>query len=272
MKTFNQLSLKSETLDGQDLVFDLDGTLIEGDIGETLFYHTLLAGSIHTPDDEKWFIPICEHHPKIPIQLCEQSAQLLLDYQTNLSERAFEKAYTRTATWLENYQREDIELLIARLLAAHAKPVSIPCRAVINGKSRDIHIRYGVHIKTGLREAVRNFRDQGARLWIVSASPQAVCELVGKKFEIEPQHILGVKVTGNGREIARFPWGPAKVWALREVGVTKPLLAFGDGEGDIEMLAIAKYPVVIEDGSTSLLKLASQKDWWFYADQEEQVE
>jgi len=269
MKPFNQISLKEEILNGQDIVFDLDGTLIEGDIGETIFYHTLLAGSIRTPDDEEWLIPFSKIDSKIPIQLNGQNAQLLFDYQTDISEKAFEKAYTRTATWLENYPREDIELLIVRLLAANAKPVRIPCQAVINGKSWNIHIRYGMHVKTGMHEMVRNFRKKGARVWIVSASPQVVCELVGSNFEIKPENVLGMKVAGNGREITRFPWGLNKVRALREVGVTKSLLAFGDGEGDIEMLAIAKYPVVIENGSKSLLKLASQKGWWVYADQEE---
>ena len=272
MKRFDLSSFADELLTGEDIIFDLDGTLIEGDIGETLFYHTLLAGSICTTNDEKWFMPFSKLDSKIPIPIHGESAKMLFDYQTDLSGRAFEKAYTHTATWLENYPREDIELLIVRLLATNVQPVRIPCQAFINGKSQDIHIRYGVHVKVDMREMVRGFREKGARLWIVSASPQMVCELVGENFKIEPEHILGVKVAANGREITRFPWGPSKVRVLREVEVTKPLFAFGDGEGDIEMLAIAKYPVVIENGSTSLLKLASQKDWWFYAYHEKLVE
>ncbi|MGV8025238.1 MAG: HAD family hydrolase [Anaerolineaceae bacterium] len=264
--------MQSERLDGQDIVFDLDGTLIEGDIGETLFYHTLLAGAIYTPNDEKWFLPFSKPDSKIPIPIHGESAQLLLGYQIDLSEGDFEKAYTSTARWLENYPRKDIELLIVRLLATNAEPVRIACQVFSQGKPQAMHICYGVHIKVGMREMVRNFHEKGARLWIVSASPQMVCELVGRDFKIEPEYILGVKVAKDGRQISRFPWGSSKVRVLHEAGVTKPLFAFGDGEGDIEMLSIAKYPVVIEKGSTSLLKIASQKDWWFYADHEKLVE
>ena len=264
MKNFHQLTIKSENLDGQDIVFDLDGTLIEGDIGETLFYHSLLAVSMYARSDEKWSQPFSGLDPMKPIPVRGESAQLLYDYQTALAEGAFEKAYTRTAIWLESFPREEIELLLLRLLAAAIQPVRMPCRVYVNGTSRDLQISYGVRVKADMRVLLQTFREQGARLWIVSASPQVVCELVGREFHIPPHNILGVQASADGQQVSRFPWGAGKVRVLREAGVTQPYFAFGDGEGDIEMLSLARYPVVIANGSASLLQIARQKDWWVY--------
>lgn len=264
MKNFHQLTIKNENLDGQDIVFDLDGTLIEGDIGETLFYHSLLSVSLYAHSDEKWSKPFSGLDPKEPIPVRGESAQLLFDYQTALAEGEFEKAYTRTAIWLESFPREEMELLLVRMLAVNTHPVHMPCRVYANGTSQDIQINYGVRVKADMRALVRIFREQGARLWIVSASPQVVCELVGREFQIQPQNILGVKTSADGKQVSRFPWGAGKVRVLHEAGVTQPYFAFGDGEGDIEMLSLARYPVVIAKGSASLLHIARQKDWWVY--------
>ena len=54
--------------------------------------------------------------------------------------------------------------------------------------------------------------------------------------------------------------------ALHQAGVTRALLAFGDSQGDIAMLKMAKYPVVVANGSTTLLQQAEGKAWWIYND------
>ncbi len=71
--------------------------------------------------------------------------------------------------------------------------------------------------------------DAGASGWIVSASPQPVCEAVGNLLGFERSQIIGV-LTVNGR--MRTPWGRRKVAELKKLGVTRPLLAFGDSSGD----------------------------------------
>ena len=53
---------------------------------------------------------------------------------------------------------------------------------------------------------------------------------------------------------------------LHQAGVTRALLAFGDSPGDIAMLAMAKYPVVVANGSTGLLQQAEVKGWWVYGE------
>jgi hypothetical protein len=42
MKTFHPDLLLDEALPGENILFDLDGTLLQGDLGETVFYHTQL--------------------------------------------------------------------------------------------------------------------------------------------------------------------------------------------------------------------------------------
>lgn len=265
MKIFNQLSLDREMLVGQDIVFDMDGTLIEGDIGETLFYHTLLTESLYSSSEDAWFDPIQQNGLKNPILLSKKYADLLIDYKAKLSAGSFGEAYMNAAKWLEKYKREDIEHLIHAFLTDQETPKTIKCQITTNNsKANYIDIPYGAHIKPGMHEVLKCFLERGANLWIVSASPQTVCEIVAKKTGIDRKRVLGVKVSVSGEESPRFPWGPDKLKVLKEAGVIHPLVVFGNGEGDVEMLAIAKYPIVVEDGSAKMIELADNRGWWIY--------
>jgi len=268
MKRFDLSSFADELLTGEDIIFDLDGTLLEGDIGETLFYHTLLMHPFCDPHDEKWFQPIQAHEADNLIHVSDQNAELLDDYRAHLARGEFEKAYTSTARWLEQFERADVERLVQAVLRQPTDLVSISCALETNKRHRQISIRYGAHVKMGMQTMVRSFQEQGATVWIVSASPQAICEIAGERIGIPPERVLGVKIATEETECPRLPWGAMKVRVLQTAGVLRPLMAFGDGEGDIEMLGIAQYPVVIENGSIKLLQLARKNDWWIYPERE----
>jgi phosphoserine phosphatase len=124
---------------------------------------------------------------------------------------------------------------------------------------------YGVRIRPAMVKLVDYFNQQGASLWIVSASPQKVCEVIADKFRINSKQVMGICETDKGENGWRFPWGSKKLEILLKAGVTHPLFVFGDGMGDVEMLDIAEYPVMIEGNSRKIIELAVKKNWWIFS-------
>lgn len=254
MRKFDVRTIECAALNGQDVVFDLDGTLISGDIGETLFYHTLITQS-NAPLSES-----TENYENLnkAFILPKRNFDIFTDYQAAIRAHSYRKAYLLTAEWLRQFPRHDLELLIQKFLEKPSTENTVYLSIATDGGIREIEISYGIAIRPDMLTLVRHFHSCQAKLWIVSASPQMVCEIVAEQIGIPNTQVLGA---GTGEE-EQIPWGITKATLLREAGVAEPLAVFGNGEGDLEMLAAAKFPVVVMDGSKEMLAIAEACDWW----------
>ena len=254
MRKFDINTINCADLKDQDIVFDLDGTLITGDVGETLFYHTLLARSGTNITDN---LVILENQWDA-FCLAEENLDLLLTYQAAIRSRSHRVAYLLTAEWLRRYPRHELERLIEMFLTKTSAGNTVNLSVPSDGGIQEVEIPYGVALRPEMLAMVRRFRFCQANLWIVSASPQAVCEIMAERIGIPRAQVLGA-VAGEAEQI---PWGITKATLLREAGVTEPLAVFGNGEGDLDMLAAARIPVVVMDGSEEMLAIAEARDWW----------
>ena len=254
MRKFDVHTIACAALNGQDVVFDLDGTLISGDIGETLFYHTLLAQSGTTILANTEILG----NQRDTFFIAEENLDLLLTYQAAIRSHSHRAAYLLTAEWLRRYARHDLERLIRIFLADRKSENAVKLTVSSGGGIQEIEILYGAALRADMLALVRKFRSCQANLWIVSASPQAVCEIVAEQIGIPSRQVLGA-AAGEAEQI---PWGITKTTLLREAGVSEPLAVFGNGEGDLDMLAAAKFPVVVMDGSGEMLAIAEARDWW----------
>ena len=263
MKTFQPDLLLDEKTQGENILFDLDGTLLQGDLGETIFYYTLLTSDLYAQGTDEWFQPLRQD---APLQLTGLRAEILDDYLQNIQQEEFEQAYTSAASWLTEFKPSDLQALTKAVLLRGAAPVPITCSLENGGEQRKITLSYGARVKEDMRTMVKRFLEKGALIWMISASPQMICEIAAEQLGIARERVLGVQLpTENGKD-GRFPWGEAKVNALHQAGVTRALLAFGDSQGDIAMLKMAKYPVVVANGLSTLLQQAEGKAWWIYND------
>ena len=265
MKVFDRQTVSPRLLHGRAVVLDMDGTIIHGDIGETLFYHLLMQESLNPGCIVDYFEPIQAEKIKTPMLLSEASSELLLHYRTKLKAGAFQQAYLDTARWLGKFNQKSLAHLAKAFLDEGIAPKRIRCKVRLDGSLEDdCNIYYGAHIKPVMHALLDYFQEQGARLWIVSASPQGMCEVVAEKLGIPLSRVLGVKIATNENEPERMPWGIAKTMALKEAGVTHPLIVLGDSAGDREMLSIADYPVVVQNEHNKLVTFAQEQGWWFY--------
>jgi phosphoserine phosphatase len=123
------------------------------------------------------------------------------------------------------------------------------------------------HIFPELRTLVEKLHAQGGDLWAVSSTNNWVIEEGVRGLGIPPERVLAARVRVNDDRITSdlidVPTGPAKVAALRRVGITKPDAVFGNSIHDEAMLAIAKhaYPV---NPSPALVEAASRRGWTIF--------
>ena len=246
----------------RDIVFDLDGTLIASDIGETLFYHTLLTQTQAPLAEDADIQLLRPGNLRDAFTLSKENLELLMAYQTAIGAASFREAYLLTAKWLERYSRGDLERLIRALFEKPNVGKTITCQGCADNGIQELEISYGTAFKPDMLAIVRYLQSCQARLWIVSASPQEVCEIMAERIGIPREHVLGAKSNSGNAAPPQIPWGDAKTALLREAGVVEPLIVFGDSAGDLDMLAAAKFPVVMADRSEKMLAIAEERGWW----------
>jgi len=120
-----------------------------------------------------------------------------------------------------------------------------------------------------MRTLVRELKNEGFDVWIVSASNAWTVQEAAKYVGIEPDRVLGITcdvkdgtVTGNVQ--IPITCNKGKVEAIQKYIGRRPTLAFGDSLGDLEMLEYAAQPMVVLDcalPNTPLSNLASQRHW-----------
>lgn len=240
-------------LQDEDVVFDMDGTLVEGDLGETVFYHYLIR---ERENPNSMALPSQKLNNPI---LSGKEAESLRTYLGMIADGELRKAYTYTARWISTYNISDPYAITRDILAAGRPPAVIRIELRIDNKVSGFDLQLGARMKPGMHTLVRRILDSGARPWIVSASPQPVCETVGELLGIPPEHIIGVQAAGNK---PRTPWGSNKVAELKKQGVIQPLLAFGDSAGDFDLLSFARHGILVHNNSSpGLLQQAQDRGW-----------
>ncbi|MBN1263976.1 MAG: haloacid dehalogenase-like hydrolase [Anaerolineales bacterium] len=253
-------------LPSEDVIFDLDGTLLEGDLGETVFYHYLLQ------DHMGGFLQDSSQHPGSSEQnqlkeivLHGNAARAFQRYRSLLENSRFEEAYAFVACWIDQ-QEEDARVVTQAVLKINCGPVGIRIRLENGQKGPAYQSAYGARYKPGMKALAKKLLAAGADGWIVSASPQPVCEVVGDQMGFHRSRVIGVH-TSEGE--LHTPWGSGKVTALQQRGVKNPLLAFGDSAGDCEMLLFARHGFLVRNGSDNALLAEARKYGWFVLEDSE---
>jgi phosphoserine phosphatase len=238
----------------EHFIFDLDGTLIKGDIGETTFLYLKSDGLFET---KTWDGSISQ------LSGTEGNAKVesIYQYLDFVAAGQLKKAYLYTSDEIAKYQAEVIHKAVAKFLKASDGNRCVHFKIPNGGTASEFTVNYGVSIRRNLTQLVKRLQELSAQLWIVSASPQYVVDACGMIFGIEPHHIYGAFPSDNAAMKARFPWKSDKVKVLQQAGVANPLAVFGNGMEDLEMLTLAKIPVVMGDGHPELLDLAKERGW-----------
>jgi phosphoserine phosphatase len=249
-------------------VFDCDGTVIQGDIGEAMFYyqleHFLLRVSPATvwPDFTKRdeLSNLYESIVALPQEKRTQDrrfpsfAEMMLDwYFDQLADGATEKACADIVRLWAGFSRTETRQAAAGTLSEElASPIT---SRTIGRKVLPKGIRF-------IRESVeilKYLQQHGFDLWAVSGSNQWSVEAVFRPLGIPDDHVLGIGLQEiNGEHVSHVkPPAPVlakKVLALQEHTATRPLIVVSDSRYDIplfEYSAGLKILVKSENGDTT---------------------
>lgn len=252
----NRSRINVSELDAPEIVFDLDGTLVKGDLGETVFFHILLGKSTGRKDHDFGL------EGRKLIESLGGSDVLLKKYFSLIRTRQHLEASKLLAKFIAKLPANEVESITRFVLRQNGPPELIEYQ--LKGSGTTLEIRYGIELQNELIDLMKQFRELGARIWIVSASPQPIVEVFGSLIDIGSQQILAVKVDLETDQYPRAPYGRGKVSSLEGEGIERPLIVFGNSLGDLEMLEKAQFSVVMEGSCEALLEIADYRGWMVY--------
>lgn len=202
---------------GQPVVFDADGTLWRGDVGED-------------------FLRFAAHHRHVQGSF-------------EVYERILAESPARAYAYCVEVMRGVEEATIAQLCS-------------------DFFVeRFTGRIFSFVRPLLARLKEAGCSVWICSASPRWNVVPGARALGIPEQQVIGVTCPVEGGRLTGVvddpvPAGPGKVTWLQRKGV-QPALAFGNGDLDLDMLALAKHGVVISppDSQNGLVREGRSRGW-----------
>ena len=214
---------------GGAIAFDGDGTLWSGDIGEDLFY-ALIAEENILPEALRALVEEA------------RSANLRTDGTGGELAKRIDEAHHQGA-----FPEERLFEIMTWLMAGrHA--------ALADAYADQLLDRVGLadRLHPEAIAIVRWAKENGVRVFLVSASPRIIVEQAAKRVGIDLEHVAsaadqrtpeGIILPAVDRPI---PYGAGKVRRLREKLADLPLYAaFGDNAFDLAMLAEARIPVAV---------------------------
>jgi len=232
-------------------VFDLDGTLVKGDLGETLFFTLLMLRA------KKLSISEIDKLPEMLIQedfvssISETREMKLLElYAQLLKNKQFNLAYDITNLYIENFGKSKIiEASLAVLRAFSSKAYILE----FDNLSVTFFVKQNEMI---LSYILRLLQEDEVITYIVSASPQIVIDSFCQIFKLE-----NVKRIGVSFNEPIIPYGKEKVKILNKNKIYKWELAFGNSSGDLQMLLESEFAVLCNPKEKSLIKIAEEQNW-----------
>lgn len=220
--------------------FDWDNTMMRNDIGDATMAWMLLHDAILQPEGRAWettsgaltpaalraLNAACDRagEPGKPLATFEQpdcADAIMAIYDAGKTPEG-EPAWTRLVTLITN----EGYAWLARLLAGHTpEEVRAIARAAYDqnalapfGATQTVGHARGitawVRIYEPMRDLVGALQDDGFDVWIVSASPQHVTEVVAREVGIDASHVIGIRnvLRADGRLDAHLePCGDAPV-------------------------------------------------------------
>lgn len=129
-------------------------------------------------------------------------------------------------------------------------------RSILEKKAHEFaHCVHDKWLRTDTLETLRNHKEQGHRIGIVSASYAMYLRPIGQRLELD--FVLATELefdendTATGRILGKNCRGPEKAKRLQSwfdsQGLVSPVLfAYGDSVGDREMLEMADHPRLVK--------------------------
>ena len=224
-------------------VFDADGTLWRGDIGDAAFEAAAAADMI---DRATWDGPVRDWAARWDLELPDEiEAGVARIFRAARGPELADAGVRHGRA--EGAWREELYAMQAWVYAGRARS------AVQDFGERLFHEGFADGIFTDMHALLRALDALGIEVWIASASHGALVAAGAPRLDVQLARALGMEpaLDDEGRtlpRIARGTYGPAKAEAARTaLGGRRPLAACGDSvlTTDRELLETAVLPVAV---------------------------
>jgi phosphoserine phosphatase len=230
-------------------VFDCDGTLINGDIGEAMFYFQLEHFLFRESPADLW-----PDHPQPEelqrgYDLLHRGAarelrdgtgyasfveSCLLHYFGQLADGKTEKACSDIVRLFSGFKRSEIQEIAADTFRAE---LNSPVGWRRLGKQT---LPQGIRYLREVRRVLERLRELEFDIRVVSGSNRWSVEELCRPLSIEPDQVIGIDLQVQGdvmsREIVRpVPVRQGKVEALETAGVSRPVVVVSDSIYDLPL-------------------------------------
>lgn len=235
---------------------DLDGTLLWGDLGETVFYLVLAMRCAGVAaEDAAGFLDRLKGLDEIVCASNPEAAVAVGRYQAHLVRGELVKAYSLTNQYLGAASTVDILALTKMILHRGIPRQRLSMRIGESNFSLTIHVELDALLTRLLIDSYA----RGAEIRIISGSPQAVVEGFCLFLGLPKHCARGVTKDPDGRVVV--PYGSAKLAILEEEGYDRPYIAVGNSPGDFELLRAAEYAFVRKSSPREALDEAGRNHW-----------
>lgn len=208
--------IKAKLKPDHTIVFDCDGTLIDGDVSSLTGWHLMRSGMVDVE-----LIPERYRNPSYYMKMN------LLDYDQIRKEVESLHGAFYSLEW---------ELLIQS---------GIPHQVVVDYAHQAIDHGFNNSLVSFTRVMSKLLREFAPQSWIVSGSSFPTVVALAEKLGVSPERVLATKlelvdgVYQKNFSPPGFVWEEIKVKALDSVGVKSPYLVAGDSPGDWHMMQSA---------------------------------
>lgn len=205
--------IKRSATEKHSLVFDCDGTLIDGDVSSLTGWQLMKAGLVDTE-----LLPLQYRSPSFYLGMN------LLDYEQVLKDVESLHGPSHSLIW---------ELMIQS---------GIPHQLVV--EYAHLAIDHGMkHALVSFTSVLPNFlKELKTQSWIVSGSSFPTVLALAEKLEVEETRVLATRlelvdgIYQKNFSPPGFVWEENKMNALRSAGVEAPFFVAGDSPGDWHMM------------------------------------
>lgn len=227
------------------VLFDMDGTLFAGDLGETSFF-LLLAAELLQKEPQAI--------KEADISLLAQAqtgrvSEILASYGSAVKQGRMDRAYQITSDYVQDLPYDTVYNACKQAFDAFS---GSPVVFSFDGVAHRLYVKKEAHMLAILQTCLQAKRE----VFLVSASPLAVVNSFCELFSFSGLTCLAA----DGLHI--LPYGQGKVERLNEAGLKAAAIAFGNSIGDTQMLQMARYGVFRHPGDDhDLLDLAIRMHW-----------
>lgn len=215
------------------ILFDMDGTLFDGDLSESC--HFLLLAAAQSKKD------VCDV-TIADLQLLSDTDELA-HYTRLIREDLHSEAYLYSLEYLEGFFDSHIERTVRFSFEIAQEPIALNDTITLHADHRG-----------GLIHLLRFCLEMQKRVIIISASPTHVVEAYCLYAGIKNVEIIAAE--GSNPTLPNYE---GKVQLLQNYGITKVTLAFGNSRGDLAMLKFAERGVLRNPMADSHLSALAHK-------------